>query len=75
MSTRVDAAGRFVSSAVRPRVGAQARLVRAQRELASARREVAAARPAAVAAEREIAEVQAGRTERRELHCGDYGAT
>ena len=46
---------------------AQARLVRARRELASAQREVAAARPAADAAQRNIAEVQTGRTERREL--------
>ena len=46
---------------------ARARLVRAERELASARSDVAAARPAAVAAQRDIARVQAGRTERREL--------
>jgi hypothetical protein len=46
---------------------AQARLIRARRELASAQRDVAAARPAAVAAQRNIAEVQTGRVERREL--------
>jgi hypothetical protein len=46
---------------------AQARLAQAQRELGSARREVAAARPAADAAQRNIAEVQTGREERREL--------
>lgn len=46
---------------------AQARLVRAQRELASARSDVAAARPAADAAQRDIARVQTGRAERREL--------
>ena len=43
------------------------RLVRAERQLATARSDVAAARPAAVAAQRDIARVQAGRTERREL--------
>ena len=46
---------------------AQARLVRAQRELASARSDVAAARPAADTAQRNIARVQTGRAERREL--------
>ncbi len=46
---------------------AQTRLTQARRELAAAQRDVAAAQPAAQAAERKIAEVQAGREHRREL--------
>ena len=48
-------------------VRAQARLTRAQRNVVTARRATFEAQPAASAAQRHIAEVQQGRTEKREL--------
>ena len=48
-------------------VRAQARLTRAQRNVVTARRATFEAQPAASAAQRHIAEVQRGRTEKREL--------